>query len=114
MPHYPGRRVALSLLFIVALLAASLLPARRAAADPSPEHSGQDSLPWRDKGSPFGMITSIGNRVRSDEIDAYVALLRESGVQWAREEFFWHKIQPEPGGPFQWNGDGSGLYDYDH
>jgi hypothetical protein len=70
-------------------------------------------LPVRDKGSPFGMVTAIGNRVRADEVDTYVGLLREAGVQWAREEFFWHQLQPQPGGPFRWNGDGSGMYDYD-
>jgi Glycosyl hydrolase catalytic core len=98
------RRPVLVLLLAAPLLLVTLLPARRAAADP---------LPWRDKGSPFGMVTAAANRVRADEIDAYVGLLREVGVQWAREEFFWHVIQPQRGGPFQWNGDGSGLYDYD-
>jgi hypothetical protein len=101
MPRY--RRAAFGLLIVIPLLLVTLLPIRGAAAQ----------LPWRDKGSPFGMVTAVGNRVRTDEIDAYIGLLREAGVQWAREEFFWHIIQPQPGGPFQWNGDGSGLYDYD-
>src|SRR5262245_31312841 len=99
----PRRRAVIGLLIALPLLLVSLLPARPAAAE----------LPWRDKGSPFGMVTAVGNRVRADEIDAYVGLLREAGVQWAREEFFWHIIQPEPGGPFQWGGDASGLYNYD-
>ncbi len=104
-----GRRTGFGLLFAAALCALTILPAARLAATPA----AQGPLPWRDKSSPFGMVTAIGNRVRSDEIDAYVALLRETGVQWTREEIFWDKVQREPGGPFQWNGDGSGLYDYD-
>jgi hypothetical protein len=92
-------------LFVLSLLSTTLLLPPHAAAD----------LPLsRDKGSPFGVVTAIGNRVRSDEIDAYVALMREAGVQWSREEIFWDKVQREPGGPFQWGGDGSGMYDYDH
>jgi hypothetical protein len=79
-------------------------PAPSAAANP---------LPWRDKSSPFGVVSATANRVRSDEIDAYVRLMREAGVQWSREEFFWDKMQFEPGGPFRWNGDESGMYDYD-
>jgi hypothetical protein len=105
------RRHAASGLLLAAVLLATLLPSSplytRAEAQSTAD------LPWRDKGSPFGMVTAIGNRVRADEVDAYVGMLREAGVQWTREEFFWHQLQPQPGGPFQWNGDGSGLYDYD-
>src|SRR5262245_41911266 len=99
----PRRHAATGLLIAITLLLVSLLPIRSASAQ----------LPWRDKGSPFGMVTAISNRVRADEIDAYVSLLREAGVQWTREEFFWHIIQPQPGGPFQWGGDASGMYNYD-
>ncbi|MFP4440980.1 MAG: hypothetical protein ACLFVO_27405 [Chloroflexaceae bacterium] len=70
-------------------------------------------LPWRDKGTPFGVVAALGNRVRSDEIDEAVALMREAGVQWQREEIFWDKVQQVPNGPFDWDGDGSGFYDYD-
>jgi len=91
-------------MIIIALCAITLIPARRAAADP---------LPWRDKSSPFGAVVALGNRVRADEVDAYISLLREAGVQWTREEIFWDKVQHDPGGPFQWSGDGSGFYDYD-
>jgi hypothetical protein len=98
-----ARRTLVSTALILILLVVTLLPTQQATAQ----------LPWRDKSTPFGMVTAIGNRVRSDEIDTYVQLLREAGVQWTREEFFWHKIQTEPGGPYHWNGDGSGLYDYD-
>src|SRR2546423_14739650 len=87
-----------------ALTPAVLTPARPAAADP---------LPWRAKSDPFGAVVAMGNRVRVDDVDAYVALLREAGVQWTREEIFWDKVQRVPGGPFTWNGDGSGFYDYD-
>ena len=97
------RHVRIGFIF-AALLSATFVFLPRAAAD---------QPTWRDKGSPFGMATAVGNRVRSDEIDAYVALMREAGVQWSREEIFWDRVQREPGGPFQWNGDGSGFYDYD-
>jgi hypothetical protein len=103
MPARHPRHLA-AVLVAGALLAATLLP-RGAAADP---------LPWRDKSAPFGMSATVANRVRRDEIDAYVGLLREAGVQWAREEFFWHEIQQVPGGPLRWNGDERGMYDYDH
>lgn len=71
-------------------------------------------LPWRDKTSPFGMVAALGNRVHNDEIDTAVMLMREAGVQWQREEIFWDRIQKRSGGPFIWDGDGSGLYNYDY
>lgn len=71
------------------------------------------SLPWRDKGSPFGVVAALGNRVRADETGAAVALLREAGVQWQREELFWHEIQKEPGGAYNWGGNAEGFYNYD-
>lgn len=71
------------------------------------------SLPWQDKGSPFGVVASLGNRVRAEDMDAAVALLHEAGVQWQREEIFWDRVQKAPGGPFTWDGDGSGFYNYD-
>jgi hypothetical protein len=73
----------------------------------------QGGLPWRDKGSPFGIEAALGNRVRSDEIPAAVSLMREAGVQWQREEIFWDKVQKAPDAPFIWTGDGSGFYNYD-
>jgi hypothetical protein len=78
-----------------------------------PPPTAEAQSPSRDKGSPFGMVAALGNRVRSDETDAAVNLLREAGVQWQREEIFWHEVQKEPGGPFTWNGNGNGFYDYD-
>lgn len=90
------------LLIVVGILA--LLPARPV---------GAQDLPWRDKGSPFGVVAALGNRVRSDEIPAAVSLLREAGVQWQREEIFWHEVQHDPGGPFDWDGNDAGFYNYD-
>ena len=100
------RSLGLLLLVLTALVPVARLSASGAASPPA-------QLPVRDKGSPFGMVTAVGNRVHADEIDTYTGLLREAGVQWVREEFFWHQLQPQPGAPFRWNGDGSGLYDYD-
>jgi hypothetical protein len=76
--------------------------------------SPDSQLPWRNKGTPFGMVTAVANRVRTDEIDRYVSLLNEAGVQWTREEFFWHKIQTERNGPYNWSGNEQGLYNYDY
>jgi len=73
-----------------------------------------DTMPWRDKGTPFGMVATLGNRVRQDETDEIVGLLREAGVQWQREEIFWHKVQHAPDAPFVWTGDGQGFSNYDH
>lgn len=70
-------------------------------------------LPWRDKGTPFGVVAALGNRVRSDEMEAAVALMREAGVQWQREEIFWDQVQKEPGGPYTWTGNEEGFYNYD-
>ncbi|NJP05514.1 MAG: hypothetical protein HC837_07790 [Chloroflexaceae bacterium] len=72
------------------------------------------SLPWHDKGSPFGVVAALGNRVHEAEIPAMVQLMKEAGVQWQREEIFWDRVQKAPGGPFTWTGDGSGLYNYDY
>ncbi len=106
MSRLPGlgwRRWALPVLLV--LVVCSVLPV---GAQPS----GGD-LPWRDKSSPFGVAATLGNRVRAEDLDAAVALLRESGAQWQREEIFWDRVQWHRGEPFIWNGDGSGLYDYD-
>ena len=65
------------------------------------------------KGEPFGIVATLGNRVRDDEQDKAVALMREAGVQWAREELSWDRIQRERGGPFKWDGDGTGFANYD-
>ncbi len=66
-----------------------------------------------DAPTPFGVVATLANRVRDDEQDAAVALLREAGVQWAREEIFWDRLQPRKGGPYLWNGKGGGFYNYD-
>jgi hypothetical protein len=66
-----------------------------------------------DKSQPFGIVATLGNRVRDDEQDTAIAMMREAGVQWAREEISWDKLQRTKGGPFQWAGDGSGFYNYD-
>lgn len=84
-----------------------------AALVSNPRPTAAAELPWRDKSSPFGVVAALGNRVRADEIDTAVALMREAGVQWQREEIFWHEVQKQPGGPFTWTGNGSGFYDYD-
>jgi hypothetical protein len=98
-----------SLLLVLALL----LPL--AGAQPATPAAAQESspLPWRDKSSPFGVVASLGNRVHEAEIPEMVGLMREAGVQWQREEIFWDRVQKAPGGPFDWDGDGSGLYNYD-
>ena len=103
MPLSIAQRI--SVLILLAILLVGMVPSRVSVVHAQP--------PARDKGSPFGMVTAVGNRVRADEIDQYVGLLREAGVQWVREEIFWDRVQHDPGGPFFWNGDGSGFYDYD-
>ena len=103
MDRYALRRSILTL-FLAVTLATTLLPAQ--AAPPQ-------ALPWRDKGTPFGMVANVANRVRSDEISTYVGLLREANVQWAREEIFWHQVQFAPGGAYRWGGDDAGMYNYD-
>lgn len=95
------------------VLAALCLPVLLATIFPAPVVQAQD-LPWRDKSSPFGMVANIANRVRRDEVPAYVRMLREANVQWVREEIFWHEVQFEGGGPFRWNGNDAGMYDYDY
>ena len=104
-------RLGIAALLIALLTTTIAIPPGASAG--APAAPGAD-LPWRDKGTPFGVVAAIGNRVRADEIDAYVGLLREAGVQWTREEISWDHVQRTPGGPYGWSGDGSGLYDYDH
>ena len=103
MPVRFSRQIATVLLFPV-LLAALLVP-------PAPARAQTGS--WRDKSSPFGVVTAVANRVQRNEIGAYVRLLREANVQWVREEFFWHEVQFAPGGEYRWGGNEAGLYDYD-
>jgi hypothetical protein len=91
---------------LLALLLALLTP-------PAARPAAAQDLPWRDKGSPFGVVAALGNRVRADEIPAAVQLMREAGVQWQREEIFWHQVQQQPGGPYRWGGDVAGMFNYD-
>lgn len=95
------------LCLVLLILLAILEPARPAGAVMAQE------LPWQNKGSPFGVVATLANRVRADEIPAAVKLLREAGVQWQREEIFWDRVQRLPGGPYDWDGDENGRYNYD-
>ncbi len=72
-----------------------------------------EEMPWRDKGTPFGMVATLGNRVHASEMATIVQLMKEAGVQWQREEIFWHEVQQTPGGPFRWSGNEQGFYNYD-
>ncbi|GAC1386444.1 MAG: hypothetical protein NVSMB42_07000 [Herpetosiphon sp.] len=93
-----------SLAFICLIMLAVTLPGKPAAAA-SPAPAGTPS--------PFGLVTTLANRVREDELPAATQLLKESGVQWAREEIFWDRVQPRRGGSFVWSGPGGGMYNYD-
>jgi hypothetical protein len=94
-------------LLLALVFVGGLLPA--ATTQPS----AAAELPLRNKGTPFGVVAALGNRVRAEDIDAAVGLMREAGVQWQREEIFWDRVQRERDGPFDWDGDGSGFYNYD-
>ncbi|MBX0327005.1 hypothetical protein K2Z83_04825 [Oscillochloris sp. ZM17-4] len=101
--HYPTQLTRAVLVLVLLALAGTTLP-------PPAQAQG---LPWQDKGTPFGVVAALGNRVRADEIPAAVALMREAGVQWQREEIFWDRVQQHPGGPYDWDGDDAGRYNYD-
>ena len=73
----------------------------------------QKTQPWGDKRSPFGVVASLGNRVRSDEMPTMIRLLQESGVQWNREEISWDHVQFASGGDYRWGGDERGFFNYD-
>ncbi len=109
MPQTRRSKIALfaRLFVILATLVAFIQPL------PTEATTSKQQLPWRDKGTPFGVVAALGNRVRSDEIPAAVQLMREAGVQWQREEIFWHEVQKSPGGPYNWTGNNSGFYNYD-
>jgi hypothetical protein len=101
---------ALLTLLIVAVLGTSVLSWNQPAfARETPAVAAQTY----NKAEPFGVVATLGNRVRDDEQDAAVALMREAGIQWAREELSWDKLQRTKDGPFMWTGDGSGFYNYD-
>ncbi len=80
---------------------------------PVPQTHARSAVPRIDKQSPFGIAGNLGNRVRSDEQRAMVALMREAGVEWAREEISWERVQLERGGAYRWDGDHAGMYNYD-
>lgn len=96
-------------LMLLVLIAVWSIP----ATTPAPVAHAQ-SLPWQDKGTPFGVVATLGNRVREDEIPTAVQLMKEAGVQWQREEIFWHEVQQRPDEPFNWTGNGRGFYNYDY
>lgn len=93
-------------LLMVALFAPAVLPL-------SPSVPAARAARTIDQSMPFGINAHLANRVRDDEQDAAVALMREAGIQWAREEISWDKLQRTKGGPYLWTGDGSGFYNYD-
>jgi hypothetical protein len=95
------------LLVLCVLLAATLVPSA------FPARAEDYVARAYDKSAPFGIVSNLGNRVRDDEQDAAVALMREAGIQWAREELSWERLQTEKGGPFLWSGTGNGFYNYD-
>lgn len=103
------RNKSLASLLLVFLFFVSTL----SSAAPATPLQAQGELPWRDKSSPFGVVAALGNRVRAEDTEAAVLLLKEAGVQWQREEIFWDRVQQTPDGPFNWTGDGSGFYNYD-
>ena len=80
-------------LVVLALLVLSLLPPG------APARADDFVAKAYDKGSPFGVVATLANRVRDEEQDAAIALMREAGVQWAREEISWERLQPKKGGP---------------
>lgn len=107
---YPRKRSFVALVQVPALLlmlfGSFLLPAATQARAAAPVQT-------YDKGSPFGINANLGNRVRSDEHATMVGLMQEAGVQWAREEISWDRVEPEKGLGFQWGGNASGMYNYD-
>lgn len=98
-------------LLIVALFTPAVLPLSQSAY--AVETPGDFAGQAYSKDAPFGVVATLGNRVRDNEQDAAVALMREAGIQWAREEISWDKLQRTKDGPFMWGGDGSGFYNYD-
>jgi hypothetical protein len=80
---------------------------------PTPPPVVGSTVRTADRTTPFGVVATLANRVRADEQDAAIALLQEAGVQWVREEIFWHQVQAYPGAPYRWHGDSHGLYHYD-
>ncbi len=116
IPPHPLTRLVRTLLLALllmplstALMAVGTAPTRGdAAAFPN-----DTTQPPRDKATPFGLEAAVGNRIREDEIDTAVALMREAGVQWQREEISWDIVQKSPGGPYNWTGNGQGFYNYD-
>ncbi len=101
----------LSLIVIVLLCIVSVAPSLPTIPTTS---ANPQNMPWHDKSNPFGVVTALGNRVRVDEIDTMTSLMREAGVQWQREEIFWHEVQQVPSGPFNWTGNEHGMYNYDY
>jgi hypothetical protein len=99
-----SRPTHLTYMFLLLLIGSTLFTPRAHAAAP-PNSPGHDS--------PFGIASNLGNRVRSDEQPAMVELMREAGIRWAREEISWDRVQLEQRGPYRWDGDENGLYNYD-
>jgi hypothetical protein len=58
-------------------------------------------------------VGNLAITVRGDEQDTMVALMREAGAQWHREDFSWERLQPRRNGRYLWEGDGSGFLNFD-
>ncbi|PDV98428.1 cellulase family glycosylhydrolase [Candidatus Chloroploca asiatica] len=89
MRPYPPRR-GLSIL-IVALLIASILPSTGYAQQGSvPVHGPTGS-------AVFGLNSHLATRYPdATTMDIPAALVSELGVTWVREDFHWHRVQPQP------------------
>lgn len=106
-----SRSRSFAVVLVVSLIIVIFQPSgERVSAHEQMRQSTQLSI---DKSRPFGVSATLANRVRDDEQAAVVTMMREAGVQWAREELSWDKLQRVQYGPYLWDGDESGFYNYD-
>lgn len=82
------------------LALACLLPAAASAQPTAPEvRAATAACRTGDVRPPRGIV-GISDPNTLDP--AVIGLIRETGVGWVRAEFHWSRIQPTPGGPYEW------------
>ena len=97
-------RVRVTLLVMLALLffaaAVSAYAAFLALTPPAPEFQTRRNLPHTDV-NPYGANFFLEREVEAWKRERTVQMAREAGIGWARQEFIWAEIEPEPG-IFNW------------
>jgi hypothetical protein len=96
-------RVRSALLFVLGFIfssAAGLLYLNNAWSAPLPAYHASRTIPNTDV-NPFAANFFLEREVEAWKLERTVQMARDAGIGWARQEFIWAELEPEPG-IFNW------------